>query len=85
MADVKAIAQRWNLRGDYAPSQHREWPNPSLAEERSEHLFHEDARRFALEVLRAVDGGVAASEVWAQILEGGRSLRRSAHARGVVE
>ncbi len=83
-ADVKAIAQRWNLRGDYMPAQSGQWPNLSATEALSEIRFRENARRFALDVLRATDAGVEAAEVWALILRGGAGLRKRAEAEGVA-
>ncbi|WP_157777204.1 hypothetical protein [Nocardia terpenica] len=49
-----------------------------LAEIDAANEFLVDARRYALDVLRAIDGGADAAAVWAQIRAGGRALRRSA-------
>ncbi len=60
--------------GEYAPHLAR----IALARAEVQEQFITDARRYALEVLLAIESGADAAEVWAQILHGGARLRGAA-------
>ncbi|WP_433626062.1 hypothetical protein [Nocardia sp. CA-120079] len=63
--------------GEYNPLSARQ----ALADGLRDDEFLSDAKRFALDVLRSIEGGADAVEVWSLILRQGRSLRTNAPRR----